>query len=128
MSANVGPTVELGLNGPLGTINPNYRFPDVFGSSNPVVLSNSASGSSWSAILPDIVKTAANTGFTILQQRYGGPQPGQYFQTPQGVAYNIPGSIPSVGVFPGQGFNINAGSLLLFGGLAVVALIALKGR
>lgn len=58
------------------------------------------SGIDWN----DILKTSISTGAEIAKSRFGGPQPGQYFQDGQKVSYSLaPGSNPLT-TFPGQTF------------------------
>jgi len=82
-----------------------------------------STGYSWN----DIWKKGVNSGFSILQNRFGGMQPGTYYQSGNNVAYRVPTNQTSIGVnsIPGIGFD-NSGSLLMLGGLAVGALVLIK--
>jgi hypothetical protein len=94
------------------------------------VSSSSGLGVNWTSILQPIT----NTGMAILKAQYGGPQPGQYFATSptgQSVAYALPQGASSTGFSFTSPFGTSVGTaspLLIYGGLALLAVLAFRNR
>lgn len=76
----------------------------------------------------DILKTSIQTGAEIAKSRFGGPQPGQYFQDGNRVSYNLGQGIPTLATFPGQSFGggLNLSNPLLLLGLGVLMVSVLR--
>lgn len=82
-----------------------------------------STGYSWS----DVFKQGALTGFGVFGSKFGGVQPGQYYQNGGNIAYALPQGSTQFGFsnFPGT-TGVGGGSLLVYGGLAIAALVAFK--
>lgn len=86
----------------------------------------------WGNVLQDLAKVGANTASQIFTAKYGGPQPGVYEQTAQGVKYRLPEGTARIGfeTFPSgsnTGAMLNAYlPLLIVGGLGIAVIKLLK--
>jgi hypothetical protein len=78
------------------------------------------------SLISQILAGAANTGFSILKDVYGGAQPGTYIQTPQGMVYRMPEGSPAATItsLPGLSSSGGTGTLLFWGAIGLVAVIA----
>ncbi len=78
------------------------------------------------SLVSQIIAGAANTGFSILRDVYGGAQPGTYIQTPQGMVYRMPEGSPAATItsLPGLSSSGGTGTLLFWGAIGLVAVIA----
>lgn len=83
-----------------------------------------STGYTWS----DVFKQAVGSGVGIAVSRYGGVQPGQYFQQGNNIAYALPKGSAQIGFtnFPGTSGIPGAGNLLVWGGIAVIGLLVVS--
>lgn len=118
-------------NNGMGSIDGGYLLGGWNDDSYPPLAGQSTSpGGDGSYTWSDVFKQGALKGFSIFSARYGGVQPGQYYQTgPNGqkVAYALPQGSNQFGFsnFPGtSGFE--SSSLVPIIGLGIVGLVVVK--
>lgn len=115
----------LDFTGTLWAQQPN-QYPQVAGQSTDV--GAQSTGYDWN----NVWRQGVTSLFSIAKARYGGPQPGQFMQSGSNIAYALPKGATSFNFssFP-SGMGVSSGisglmPLLLIGGVAVVALKAIK--
>lgn len=101
-------------------------FPYNWGGAGDTVNVNPTGGGNW---WEGVLAAGAGTGFSILKDVFGGPRPGTYIQSREGMIYRMPEGQTGLNLSsmpPGFGIGGGMGTVLFWGALGLISLVVVS--